>query len=104
MRQFYTLTTKGDAGKYEKLEFVKPVRKMSVISDVAPAYLRLLFSDASASSTCFVPVGEPLYLDFQSANNGGGVKEIYVADNGSKTNARFSIIEYGTGGNIDWYK
>ena len=79
MRQFYTLTTKGDAGKYEKLEFVKPVRKMCVISDVSPAYLRFVFPDDSASSTFFVPVGEPLYLDFQSANN-------------------------GTGGNIDWYK
>ena len=47
----------------------------------------------------------PFYLDFQSANNGGGVSEIYVTPATSSVGfMSVSIIEYGTGGNIDWYK
>lgn len=59
------------------------------------------FYSASTTGTTleFRPVS-----GFQSANNGGGVKTIYVAGDNVVTNVRFSIVEYGTGGNIDWYK
>ncbi len=104
MQQFCLATTSGTAGDYKELRFVQPVRKMSVTSDLGPAYLRLVYSDASVSSTFYVPPRVQVFLDFQSANNGGGVNAISVADAGVATNVRFSIIEYGTGGDIDWYK
>lgn len=103
MRQFYTALTTGTNLEFTPLEFDQPVRKTCVVADKT-AYIRFKYSDQSVSSFFYLPANQALYLDFQSANNGGGVKTIYVADTGVVANVRFSIVEYGTGGNIDWYK
>lgn len=103
MKQFYSISTTGTSLEFTPLEFDQPVRKTCVTSDKA-GYIRFKYSDGTYSSFFYLPASRPLYLDFQSANNGGGVKTIYVAGDAAVTNVRFSIIEYGTGGNIDWYK
>lgn len=97
MRQFYKELIGGSTGT--TVQFVKPVRKILVECDTLIG-LAIPFSD---EFLC-VPK-QPVYLDFQSANNGGGVSSISLipeADGGGI--ARLSVIEYGTGGNNDWYK
>ena len=84
--------------------FEKPVRKLSITvsHDVT---IKLHFTDGSTSDEHTIYARTPLYLDFQTANNGGGVSEIYVTPATSSGGfMSVSIIEYGTGGNIDWYK
>lgn len=104
MRQFYSVTTTGTLGEFSTLEFVQPVRKMCLIAENAAGYLRFVYSDGSDSGVFFLPARQVVYLDFQSANNGGGVRTVSLADAGVQTQIRVSVIEYGTGGNIDWYK
>lgn len=103
MQQFYTAVTTATNLEFAPLEFKQSVRKMCVIAD-RTAYIKFKYSDGVSSDFFYLPSSHVVYLDFQSANNGGGVRTIYAAGGGSVTNVRFSIIEYGTGGNIDWYK
>lgn len=103
MKQFYSALTTGTAFEFKPLEFDQSVLKMCVVADKA-AYIKFIYSDGTISDIFYLPANRPLYLDFQSANNGGGVKTIYVAGDNVVTYVRFSIVEYGTGGNIDWYK
>lgn len=101
MRQFYRIQLKSEE---QVITFVQPVRKL-IISTSFDATLRLHFTGGGASEAHTVYARTPLYLDFQSANNGGGVSKIYLqAATTSGGFASISIIEYGTGGNIDWYK
>lgn len=103
MTQFYVAHTTATDLEFTPLEFEHPVRKTCVVADKS-AYIRFKYSNGDLSNFFYLPANQAVYLDFQSANNGGGVKTIYVAGSGVVTNVRFSIIEYGTGGNIDWYK
>lgn len=101
MKQFYRVDIHADE---RALVFEKPVRKLSITVS-HDATIRLHFTDGSRSDEHTVYARTPVYLDFQSANNGGGVSEIYLkAATPSGGFMSVSIIEYGTGGNIDWYK
>lgn len=109
MQQFYAVSTPGDLSKNTRLNFVQPVRKMLVEADSELRIWLTFDSEATASTTSSpefrIYAKTPVYLDFQSANNGGGVPAIIVGDaTGTSTQLRISVIEYGTGGNIDWYK
>lgn len=86
------------------LVFEKPVRKLSITVS-HDATIRLHFTDGKTSDEHTLYARTPIYMDFQTANNGGGVSEIYVTQaTASGGFMSVSIIEYGTGGNIDWYK
>lgn len=88
----------------QALVFEKPVRKLSITvsHDVT---IELHFTDGSKSDSYTLYARTPVYMDLQTANNGGGVSEIYVTPaTASGGFVSVSIIEYGTGGNIDWYK
>lgn len=101
MRQFYRVEILAEE---QAIVFEKPVRKLSIIVS-HDATFRLHFTDGSKSDEHTLYARTPFYLDFQTANNGGGVSEIYVkAATSSGGFMSMSIIEYGTGGNIDWYK
>lgn len=104
MKQFYAFQTSGVKDEEKDFEFVQPVLKMCVesSSDIA---ISIPFSDTSDSEH-FILLGKtPIYFDFQSANNGGGVKRIRLTSGSSPQIVRVSVIEYGTGGNNnDWYK
>ena len=78
MKQFYTAQTTTTELEFTPLEFEYPVRKTCVVADKT-AYIRFKYSDESFSDFFYLPANQALYLDFQSANNGGGVKTIYVA-------------------------
>ena len=101
MKQFYSVQLTSEE---KAIVFEKPVRKLS-ISASFDATIKLHFTDGSVSEAHTLYARNPLYLDFQTANNGGGVSEIYLTE-ATKSGgvASVSIIEYGTGGNIDWYK
>lgn len=101
MKQFYRIELSSEE---KAIVFEKPVRKLSISASFDTS-IRLHFTDGSKSESHTLYSRHPLYLDFQSANNGGGVSAIYVTE--ATTSGGFvsvSIIEYGTGGNIDWYK
>lgn len=102
MRQFYRRTMQAEEER--EIVFEKPVRKLSITVS-HDAVIRLHFTDGSMSNEYSVYSRTTQYLDFQTANNGGGVSEIYVkATTTVGGYMSVSIIEYGTGGNIDWYK
>lgn len=101
MRQFYRIKVTSEE---QAIVFEKPVRKLS-ISASFDTTIKLHFTDGSVSEAHTLYARFPLYLDFQTANNGGGVSAIYVTE--ATTSGGFAsvcIIEYGTGGDIDWYK
>ena len=103
MRQFYKELIGGSTGT-TTVQFVKPVRKILVECDMLIG-LVIPFSDGNFSDEFLCSPHQPLYLDFQSANNGGGVSSIRLipeADGGGI--ARLSVIEYGSDGDNDWYK
>ena len=101
MRQFYRIQVLNEE---QVITFVQPVRKLSIAASF-DIIIQLHFTDGSVSEEHTLYARTPLYLDFQSANNGGGVSEIYVkAATASVGFVSVSIIEYGTGGDIDWYK
>lgn len=101
MKQFYRF---GIPAVESALVFEKPVRKLSITVS-HDATIKLHFTDGSISDEHTLYARTPMYLDFQTANNGGGVSEIYVKQATSSGGfMSVSIIEYGTGGNIDWYK
>lgn len=85
------------------MQFVKPVRKILVECDTLIG-LAIPFSDGSFSDEFLCFPNQLVYLDFQSANNGGGVSSISLIPESTGGIARLSVIEYGTGGNNDWYK
>lgn len=101
MKQFYRMQISSEE---KAMVFEKPVRKLS-ISASFDTTIKLHFTDGSVSEAHTLYSRNPLYLDFQTANNGGGVSAIYLTE-ATKSGgfASVSIIEYGTGGNIDWYK
>lgn len=68
MRQFYRMQV---TEQERKITFVQPVRKLS-ISASFDTTIKLHFSDGSVSEAHTLYARNPLYLDFQSANNGGG--------------------------------
>lgn len=109
MQQFYVAKIPEDASKSSRVNFVQPVRKMLVEAD-SEARIWLLFDTETTATSRSSPefriyAKTPVYLDFQSANNGGGVSSIMIGGLGD-TSAflRISVIEYGTGGNNEWYK
>lgn len=66
--------------------------------------MSLKFSNGTFSDEFCFPANRELPLDFQSANNGGGVSELYFKPASSLYNVYVTVSEYGTGGDIDWYK
>lgn len=103
MRQFYQYL--ADPDNYTVVIFKKPVRKICIESN-GDIFIRLDFSGDEKSVEFRIYAKTPTYLDFQSANNGGGVSGFSVrASKESGSNAVYvSVGEYATGGDIDWYK
>lgn len=101
MRQFYSVliggsTVRGAICKAREKNSCR-VRHPNRFGDTV--------SDGSFSDEFLCHPNQPVYLDFQSANNGGGVSSIsLIPENGGGGVAKLSVIEYGTGGNNDWYK
>lgn len=103
MTQFYNIRVPAGAERVP-LVFERPVRKITTNSS-AISYLLLKFTDGTYSKPFTFPSNAVVNLDFQSANNGGGVQAVYLAPISDKDYYfSVSVIEYGTGGNIDWYK
>lgn len=102
MKQFYKELIGGSTGT--TVQFVKPVRKILVECDTLIG-LAIPFSDGNFSDEFLCFPKQPVYLDFQSANNGGGVSSIsLIPEVGGGGVARLSVIEYGSDGDNDWYK
>ena len=81
------------------MTFAKPVRKCIISASGGIARVALKFSDAFN-----IPTNMIVSLDFQSVNNGGGVNGLYFIQSDNVYYVSVSVSEYGTGGNIDWYK
>lgn len=101
MRQFYFV--QAELNEVSSFNFVQPVRKICIVSD-ANISVTLSYSDRSQSQPMKVFAKTPYYLDFQTANNGGGLSSLNVQAIGTAGGVYVSVVEYGTGGNIDWYK
>lgn len=104
MTQFYNIKVPAGKAEPSAIVFSRPVRKISVNS-TGFAHLTLKFSDGTHSPIWLLAANETTLIDFQSANNGGGVPAIYFNSDANKDYyVAVSVVEYGTGGNIDWYK
>lgn len=66
--------------------------------------MSLKFSNGTFSEELRFPANNAIPFDFQSANNGGGVSELYFTPASSLYYVYVTVSEYGTGGDIDWYK
>ena len=103
LRQFYTLNSTDSPDDVPRVEFEQPVRKINITATTD--YLMYIdFSDSTQSSSYLIIPRFQCYFDFQSANNGGGIKSLKFRSYGKKGTIYISVIEYGTGGNNDWYK
>lgn len=102
MKQFYYVQTTGVKDNIVKVDFVRPVRKICIVSS-GKIPIRLSFASGRIDSF-FLYKETPVYLDFQSANNGSGIPFLEILDIGFAETICISVSEYGTGGNIEWYK
>ena len=103
LKQFYSTSSTDSVDDIPRVEFEQPVRKICIIATTD--YLMTIdFSDKTQSSSYLIPSRLPSYFDFQSANNGGGIKSLKFRSYGKQGMIHISVIEYGTGGNNDWYK
>ena len=103
MKQFYNVRAPAGQSTATPLKFEKPVRKIYVTA-TTNTNIFLQFSNGAASAYFPIYAGQYAIIDFQGANNGGGVTDIYVASGQNECYVAVSVIEYGTGGNIDWYR
>lgn len=104
MRQFYTTTIPPHSTTSIRTTFEKPVRKLVIVA-TASMYIQIDFA-GGLSQRFFIPANVPVYLDFQSANNGGGIPYLFAnvtADNENSCLVTSSVTEYGTGGDVTWY-
>lgn len=101
MKQFYYVHTQN--GQARDIVFEKPVRKICLTS-TTDCNVGIKFPDGSVSKNFLVLAKTPLYLDFQSRNNGGGLKTLTFLSTEASGDVYISVCEYGTGGDIDWYK
>ena len=101
MKQFYYVRT--TPGQLRDIVFEKPVRKICLMT-TADCTVCIKFPDGSVSKNFLLVAKTPLYLDFQSRNNGGGVKTLSFLSASEAGDMYISVCEYGTGGDIDWYK
>lgn len=104
MRQFYMTTIPAHSTSSIRTTFVQPVRKI-VITATALMFIQIDFS-GGVTQRFIVPANVPVYLDFQSANNGGGIPYMFanvITDKENPCLITSSVVEYGTGGDVTWY-
>lgn len=102
LKQLYAFVSTDSPEYIVKAEFEHPVRKINIVTTVD--YMMFIDFKDSQSLGYLIPGRVPLYFDFQSANNGGGIKSLQFRSYGKEGTVYVSVIEYGTGGNNDWYK
>lgn len=102
MRQFYRVEARASE---VSVIFDKPVRRMCIESN-EDVFMYFRFSATERSSEFAIFARTPMCLDFQSANHGGGVPNIVLraVDQAKSPQVFITISEYGTGGDINWYK
>lgn len=103
MKQFYEFVIPPGGDARIRMSFVRPVRKCTIWA-TSQARMALKFSDGTFSEELRFQANHEIPLDFQSANNGGGVSELYFMPASSLYYVYVTVSEYGTGGDIDWYK
>ena len=98
MQQFYYLSAPDTS--YKSITFKQPIRKYMLVTNRGG-----LFRVAPTAIPFYVPAGTPIYFDLQSVNTGKGVQslECKSASSGNSADFYFSIIEYGSDGDNEFF-
>lgn len=98
MQQFYYLNAPDTS--YKSITFNQPVRKCMVVVNRG-ALVRI--SDTGVPF--YIPGGQVICFDLQSANTGKGIVSLQCksASSGFSTDFYFSIVEYGSDGDNKYF-
>lgn len=101
MQQFYYKNATDTA--YSRIDFVKPVRKFMLIAN--RGCLLAVSKESGQGVPIYIPGGQAIYFDMQSSNSGKGVTSLSCksAVSGQNADFYFSIIEYGSDGDNNWF-
>ena len=101
MQQFYYKSAADT--DYSRIDFVKPVRKFMLITNRGS--LLAVSKESGHGVSIYVPGGQAIYFDMQSSNSGKGVTSLSCksAVAGLPADFYFSIIEYGSDGDNNWF-